>query len=633
MGRHPKGETPVKRRGTNSHASKAKKAKATREEFDQANIRYQAAKYYLENMSRESFRGALPYIRQAMKDGDLPGNPEEDVPSHVTLWRWVQKYEEVQAKDRAPGVFDFLANNRAGRNRKPLDPWVENWLHDEVLQGRIRSLPRLHKAAVKAAKDNGWPPPTKWQVRRYVEEFPIADLSAARHGRRASLIDAMPALTIPTDRPHEVWMLDETRAPLYIRTLNPKTKEWVPARPWIILLMDVFSRAILSYWVVDPFRYGTDGSYRSREILGTLLSGALPDLAPESTESFAGYLPEELRWDKHGSHETLVHELRQYGIDVQEAVGRMPNRQGRVEKLNKTVKGLCETIVGAEHVYRPVHEKTMSENPKKARTRQAGRTDRIHRKRPIHVEDLLKIDEFREEFGERVTEYNNHEHSFLNGMTPEIAYLRGLEKEKTRSGWDALLFMENKVLTCTKAGVDHTEAGKRVRFAAESVGLELKVGENVECFCDPLQRRLFVDHDDGFAALMPVEEWARQVDVEGTIRRRKRQTAEASDYADEARQRKLDQEVGAGASERADAAMKEQLDEDDREEGVPPRREGLVAHTRAKARKKRREGATRPDRPGATTIDLEVDDDGRTRRRRGMASDPMDEVQIKEDAS
>lgn len=95
MGRHPKGEPPVKRRGTNSHASKKKQAKATREEFDKANVRYQVAKYYLEHLSQESLRGALPYIKQAMKDGDLPGDHEEGIPSHVTLWRWVNKYEEI----------------------------------------------------------------------------------------------------------------------------------------------------------------------------------------------------------------------------------------------------------------------------------------------------------------------------------------------------------------------------------------------------------------------------------------------------------------------------------------------------------------------------------------------------------
>lgn len=57
MGSHPKGEPPVKRPGTNSHASKAKKATATREVCDQANLGYHAAKYYIDNSELTRFRG------------------------------------------------------------------------------------------------------------------------------------------------------------------------------------------------------------------------------------------------------------------------------------------------------------------------------------------------------------------------------------------------------------------------------------------------------------------------------------------------------------------------------------------------------------------------------------------------
>lgn len=620
MGHRPTGEDPIGAQGTNSPASKQQKTEQHRRRTRKAMHRFQVTKYYKDHLEDLSYREAVSVLEEVAEEGEFP---LDDAPSHSTLYRWVKRYEAAQQEGRSPSAFDYLEKPRSGRNRKELDPDLEDWLYDEVLQGTIRSIPRLHEAALKKAGEEGWEAPTEWQVRRYVQEFSVQIRSAAQHGRNAAMVDAMPSSTLPTDRPHDIWLVDEAKAPVAIRTLDPSTKEWVFVKPWVVLVMDVFSRLVLSYHVVDPYRYGADVSYRAHDVLGTLLGAALPELAPEETEEFAGYLPDQIRWDKHSTHQKLAPVLEENGIDVPNSVGEKPHRQGRVERLVGTVKQLSEPIKGAEHAYEPIGDGSTDEHPKSKRRKAAGDKRRLRKRTPIAVEDLHTIEEFRSAFGERVAAYNDSEHSFLDGKTPELAYLHHLDKAASRSGRDAIFLMADKQLTCTKAGFDHQERGHRVRFAAEAGGVEFEVGDSVHCYCDPFQRRLFAEYGGRIVALKPIEEWAEDESAESHARRKNRKASEASEYAEEVQKRTLEEEAGPTAPERAQAALEEETGEDE-EDDLPPAREGLVARKRAESRQDLREAAEE----GAD--EEELGEDSRPRR---LLANPMDEVRPKEDAS
>lgn len=608
MGSIPKGDKPTPTPGSTTVAAKQKRAENERERFEEARRRYNITRYYLEELSDVSYRDAIPLIEDAIEEGKLEG----PAPSYATLWRWVDHYEEVKKAGRAPRILDFVAQSSSGRNRKPIHPVIEDFLHEQIVKGQIRTGTKLHKAAVKKAKEEGVPQPSEWQVRRYIEEFDIVEMVGGRYGRRAALIDAMPKGRLPTDWSNDVWMLDETRAPAYIRALDRGTLEWAPVKPWVILLMDVFSRLILSFWVVEPYKYGTEPTYTSDDVLGTLLGASFPAVAPDITQRYAGYLPRELRWDKHSTHQKLADNIRRLGIHVCEPVGESPYRQGRVERLNGTIKGLCDFIKGVDHAFQPVHRDTMKEDPKNTRSRAAGSKHRESAKQQIAVEDLHDVHSFREALAEQIQEYNEQQHSMLRGLSPEVAYVQGLDKEKARPGEDALLLMEEKVLTCTKVGVDHTVNGDRVVFNPLSVDFDIGVGDQLLCFADPLQRRLFVHQDGRTKAMMPSEDWARKDDYIGTVKDQQRAAAQASERGEKIRKQALEDEVGEEGVARA-AEEKADLEEEE----FPERREGVVERKRREVHRTMREHAIDPE---------ELDEEGRRPRRRGLAGDPREQL-------
>lgn len=82
---------------------------------------------------------------------------------------------------------------------------MRDWLTREITQGRIQGIKRLWEKAVQEAAEQGWEPPSKWQVRRFVDEFSPHDQSAARD-------------------------VDDRRDPdpIYIWALEPSTPEWGP---------------------------------------------------------------------------------------------------------------------------------------------------------------------------------------------------------------------------------------------------------------------------------------------------------------------------------------------------------------------------------------------------------------------
>lgn len=615
---HPKGEDPLKPGGTRTQASKDRQLKHERRRHRRAQHRHQVARHFIEELEGEySYREAVEQLREPIEEGHFPG---DRVPNHSTLWKWVKQYREFQEEHgEAPSAFAFLEKKRTGRNRKELDPELEDWLFDQVLQGRIRGVPNQHRAAVREALENGWDVPTKWQIRRYVDEFSVHDRIAAQHGRNAAEVDGAPASTLPTDRPHDMWLIDQTTVPVFIRAVDPTTKNWIAVKPWVSMVLDVRTRVILSYHIVDPFKYGGEPSFTAPDVFGSVLGAALPELSPEETRPHAGYLPDEIRWDQHSVHKSLRPVFEKHGFKLPDTVGEKPHRQGRVERINGTVKHMCDDILGVEHAHFPVGDGDTDEHPKSKRKKAAGDKKRLRKKAPIHVEDLHNLRELREEFGRRVAEYNSREHSFLKGRSPEIRYKELLDKETARSGRDAIFMMEDKMLTVTKAGIDHQENGVRVKFAPESAGAELDIGDEVHCFCDPLQRRLFAEYGGRLLCLQPLEEWADQRSGEEVARRKNRKAAEASEYAEELEKKSLEEEAGPAAHEKAQAALAEETGEDD-DDDLPPRNQGLVAHKRAEAkqeiRRRAEEDAMEDVAPSADSL-----------------GNPMDEIRLKEEAS
>lgn len=596
-------DDPVPARGTRTRASKKRKATRKEAAVERARRRYLITKFALERAAL-SYSQRLARVKAAIEEGELPG----PAPSRSSLYRWCRKAEE---KDGEINLYDFFDRPRSGRPTKPFDPKVRDYLTERLLLQEFSSLNQLLRDAEEYAAAEGLEAPTYAMVRRFVYSFDPAEEEAARSGSRAAVTRAMPKSTVPADEPHQIWTLDEMCLPVWMRAYHPHDRQWVAVKPWVVLVADNYSRAILSYLLVPPYEQGAKISYTADHILATLLSAALPELAPEETAPYAGYLPEVLRWDKHSTHKNLRGDLRQNGIQVPQLPGLEPHRRGSIERLVSTLKDFCTPIPGAAAHTEPIGPQ-LTEDPKKRRTRAAAGGGTRRAKKEVAVGDLLRYEDLVAELGKRVRAYNEeHEHRML-GTTPDVAYHRKLEKKNARNGRDAVLLIEGRMLTCTKAGIEFRDT----RFAWESGGQELQLRQQVHCRPDPLLRGMFVETDDGRTLFLEtLEEWAKKADDVAVSRAQRRKAREASDRAAAARRRKVEEDFGPGAPERAEHELEKQLgekraesrkeDEEDEESGEDDRKVRVL--------------------PVSKEED-EEDQEGDRPLPRGLAGDPRDRI-------
>ncbi|HKK07291.1 MAG TPA: hypothetical protein VKA44_00250 [Gemmatimonadota bacterium] len=156
------------------------------------------------------------------------------------------------------------------------------------------------------------------------------------------------------------------------------------------------------------------------------------------------------------------------------------------------------------------------------------------------------------------------------------------------------------------------------------------MGTELNCFADPLQRRLFVRFDDGrVRAMLTKEDWARVADHVTIVKDHQRRAAEASEHAHEIRRDALDERFGPGTAELADEQMRQLLDQgeddegDEHEEDLPPASAGLVARKRAKAARARRQAAEKAARQGPRE---KFDENGRRIVPAHLAGDPRQQI-------
>lgn len=186
---------------------------------------------------------------------------------------------------------DCFNKDRDGRPRKQIDEKLRQFILQELKLNPGLSTSQLRRMVERKADDLEVEAPTYDWLHRFRQSLDDGALAAWKHGRRASVADATPKLTVPADLPHEVWTLDEKQAPVWIRAYHPDDHEYVAVKPQIILIIDNYSRAIVAYRVVPPFRTGATVSFNEEDVLGTILSAALPELARPATRPYAGFLP------------------------------------------------------------------------------------------------------------------------------------------------------------------------------------------------------------------------------------------------------------------------------------------------------------------------------------------------------
>lgn len=549
---HPeRGDKPHKPGGTRSPGDKQRRIDQLDGREKRAYWRFRTIKYVYDNDLEDLPRTHIhELVEEAVDQGELHIHK---VPSYGSINRWMNKAEELDYPPVELG--DWFDDKRPGRPPKEFDDRLEEFIVQELKVNANLSDAKLRRMVARKADKLEVEAPTYDWIKRFRERLDQQGLAAWKHGQRAAVADATPKLTVPADRPHEVWTLDEKQAPVWIRAYHPNKRKYVAVKPQVILVVDNYSRAIVSYRVVPPFRTGAQVSFNEEDVFGTILSAAFKELAPSATRQYAGFLPDTLRWDRHKAHRKLSDRLNDFGVEVPQVPGSQPWSQGRVERLIKTIKTMCENIEGWDEKWVPASQ--VNTAPSDKRSKAAASKHRETTKMPIATRNLMNCRQFREAFDERVKEYNSREHSVL-GAEPEIYYHSGLEEDRTRSGRDALYLLPNKQLNVSKKGITY----RQQRFAWESGGRQLRVGMKVDAKPDPLLRGVFVrmPNDEAWEFLPRLEDYARKVDHKKLTIDAQRRAKEAHEAAEQAREQLLEERVGPEGIAEAELEMEASIE-------------------------------------------------------------------------
>lgn len=236
----------------------------------------------------------------AAREAGLSGH----APSRATLTRWYARWLEGEQSYAA--LVDLPPQ---GRPPEAMDPVVERYLRRLARARPSLGATGLEQGlvaafAARAQKGHKAPValPSVHQIRRWRKALPLRERVMAEFGTRAARADTQIKRTYPTVRPNQMWQVDETQHPIWVRIWNSATLEWVVAVAWAVFVRDVYSRAIVSFWVKEPtVDRPLHSQFTAEEVLATLAGGAVPELAHPELRELAIRDPECVMMDGSGA--------------------------------------------------------------------------------------------------------------------------------------------------------------------------------------------------------------------------------------------------------------------------------------------------------------------------------------------
>jgi putative transposase len=176
---------------------------------------------------RPVLEGRAPVARLARELGVARG----------TVQRWVARY-------RREGLAGLARRPRADRGRPRLSSALRHLVEGLALERPPRSAATVQRRAAAVAAARGWPAPSYKQVYTLVRRLDPALVSLAHEGPRAYRERFDLLYRREAGRPNELWQADHTPLDLWVRDARGR-----PARPWLTVILDDYSRAVAGYAV------------------------------------------------------------------------------------------------------------------------------------------------------------------------------------------------------------------------------------------------------------------------------------------------------------------------------------------------------------------------------------------------
>ncbi len=275
----------------------------------------------LAEAERERALERFHILKPFLEDGvPLPRIADERGIPLRTLRRWVSRYrsEHLAGLARRPRA-------DGGHHRLPAE--LQRFIEGLALQKPRRSAAAIHRRASEVAEQQGWAEPGYDQVYAIVRGIDPALVSLAHEGtkgyqRAFDLVHRREA-----SRPNEIWQADHTQ--LDIRLLDERRE---PARPWLTVVLDDFSRVVPGYYI----------TFSAPSAIGTALALHQAIWRKGDARWQACGIPETFYTD-HGPDFTSKH-IEQVAADIEMGLvyseGGQPRGRGKIERFFGTVHQL-----------------------------------------------------------------------------------------------------------------------------------------------------------------------------------------------------------------------------------------------------------------------------------------------------
>ncbi len=155
-----------------------------------------------------------------------------------TVQRWLAQY-------RHAGFAGLARRGRSDRgHQRRLRPELKQVIEGFALRTPPPTVAFVHRQACAVARQHGWPVPTYPSVYRVVKHLDPGLLTLAHEGTKAyrTTFDLLYRRASGTS--NDIWQADHTLLDLWVQQDGG-----APARPWLTVIMDDYSRAIAGFGV------------------------------------------------------------------------------------------------------------------------------------------------------------------------------------------------------------------------------------------------------------------------------------------------------------------------------------------------------------------------------------------------
>ena len=280
----------------------------------------------LTDRERTAAMGRFQVLRPFLEEGaTLTAIARQHAYPLRTLRRWVQRY-------RAEGLVGLVRVPRRDRGtRRRLPPVLHQYVEGLALQRPPLTIAAVHRQVSALAQQHDLHPPSYGLVYAMVRQLPAALTTLAHQGPKAYAQRFDLLHRREAEAPNAIWQADHYQMDiLVVRDGQP------PAKPWLTVIEDDYSRAIAGYFL----------AFEAPSILHTALALRQAIWRKDDSRWHVCGIPAVLYTD-HGSDFTSQH-LEQVSADLKIrpvfSLPGQPRGRGRIERFFATIQQmlLCE---------------------------------------------------------------------------------------------------------------------------------------------------------------------------------------------------------------------------------------------------------------------------------------------------